>query len=305
MSTPLIEDMKEFLNNAYLSTYETNAYMALLISNDLTARDLSERSNVPTGRIYEILEELKDKGMIEIQDSRPKKYRALAFNTAFSNLIAFIERKNQRKVTYLINQAKELETRIYNSDLLIKQEPSKIFWSTAYGLQSIMALYVKRINELEEELIMTGFLNEYTLKVIPFGKMLFDSIFDAVKRGVKVRYLWSFEYDERPLSEEQIERNHLLFNQAKDMLESLYGSYSAARGFKTKCIHKRIPTMFDLFDSKRVLFKLQNPLNPNQIFAAMNVLDPHLAGELKNKFMNIWHFDAEDFYPDLNRRILR
>jgi hypothetical protein len=37
----------------------------------------------------------------------------------------------------------------------------------------------------------------------------------------------------------------------------------------------------------------------------MNVLEPNLAKELKEKFMNIWRFEAEDFYPDLNRRILR
>ena len=82
-------------------------------------------------------------------------------------------------------------------------------------------------------------------------------------------------------------------------------------GFEMKFIYRRIPTLFDVFDSKRILFKLQNPLEPSRIFAAMNVLDPDLAEELKRMFMNVWLFEAVDLsealesISDLDRQILR
>ena len=80
MPNDLMEDLSNFLNDANLSTYEVNAYIALLTSsrtNSPTAKEISFKSNVPGGRIYEVLEDLSSKGMVEIIDSRPKKFRAI------------------------------------------------------------------------------------------------------------------------------------------------------------------------------------------------------------------------------------
>ncbi len=79
MSNIIIDEIQEFLKNANFTNYEINAYIALLRSSSLSARELSDKSGVPTGRIYEVLNELNNRQMIEIQDSRPKKYRALSF----------------------------------------------------------------------------------------------------------------------------------------------------------------------------------------------------------------------------------
>jgi sugar-specific transcriptional regulator TrmB len=175
----LIKEVKEFLRNSNLSNYEINTYITLLNSNNLTAREISNKSNVPTGRIYEILEGLKDKGMIEIQESRPKIFRAISFNQASHDLIAHIRSRQQRKTSFLLNQAKQLETKINNSYLSIRQESSKIFWSTAYGWQPIVKLYKKKFNTLQENLLMTGFLNENTLKVLPYAKDFYEGILNA------------------------------------------------------------------------------------------------------------------------------
>ena len=61
MTQDLIEDLKEFLNDANLSTYEIHAYVTLLTSSKLnppSARQISSQSGVPSGRIYEILEKI-------------------------------------------------------------------------------------------------------------------------------------------------------------------------------------------------------------------------------------------------------
>ncbi|MFX0141098.1 MAG: TrmB family transcriptional regulator, partial [Candidatus Hodarchaeota archaeon] len=82
MSDNLMVNLIELLKSANLTTYEINAFITLLKSNSITARKISNKSKVPTGRIYEILEELKNKGMIEILESRPKKFRSLSLNKA-------------------------------------------------------------------------------------------------------------------------------------------------------------------------------------------------------------------------------
>ena len=120
MSKKILEDLKDLLKNANLSNYQTNAYTTLLLSNHLTARELSDKSNIPSGRIYEVLEHLNKHGLIEIQeDSRPKVYRAKSFNLAIQNLISHISNENKRKISVLADQAKILESNLYNSNLLV------------------------------------------------------------------------------------------------------------------------------------------------------------------------------------------
>ncbi|MFX1298369.1 MAG: TrmB family transcriptional regulator, partial [Promethearchaeota archaeon] len=85
MSENLMVNLIELLKSANLTTYEINAFITLLKSNSMTARKISNKSKVPQGRIYEILDELKKKGMIEILESRPKKFRSLSLNKALNN----------------------------------------------------------------------------------------------------------------------------------------------------------------------------------------------------------------------------
>lgn len=294
MSNNLMEDLIDFLKAANLSTYEINAYITLLESaNLLTARDISIRSKVPSGRIYEILEELNEKGMLEIQDSRPKKYMSIPINRAFYNLISHQADESKRKYAFLFDKAKILESKLYDSDLLLKTEPSKIFWSTAFGMQSIINLYLKYYNSSQKELLLIDFLNENTIKILSYGKDLFLPIFNAVERGVRIKILWSFEHDNRQLSDDQKERNFDLFINVRNKLKELFNLSTDLHGFEMKFVNKRIPTFYDIFDKERVIFKLQNPLKPYQIFACMNVLDPNLAEKLREKFFNIWTFEAK------------
>jgi len=293
MSNRLNEDLEQLLKSAELSAYEIKVYLSLLNSNHLTAREISLKSNVPSGRIYEVLEELKMKGLIEIQDSRPKMYRALNFNQAFNNLISHLNNRHKRKTDVLTNEAKILESRLFESDLLNKKEPSRIFWSTVYGAQSIISMYMRHYKELQEELLLNDFINENTLKVLPYGRKLFEGIINAVNRGVQVKLLWSFEHDDRPLSENDKEEKLNLYNKIIKKLKEILNVTSVFNSrFEMRFVYKKISTNFDIFDKKRILFKLQNPLQPFQIFACMNVLDQNLAEKLREKYLSIWTFES-------------
>jgi len=290
-----MENLKIFLNDANLSTYETYAYVTLLTSskiNPLSARQISSQSGVPSGRIYEVLEELNTKGLIEIIESRPKKYKAISLNKGLDNLIKYQSNENKRKIEYLHDRAKLLEADLYNSDVVIQKEPSKIFWSTVFGTKSILSLYAKYINEAKEEIIFNEFINKSTEKILPFAKIIYEPLRKAVERGVDVKDLWSFEYDERPLSQEEKDQNSEIFKKIIRIQEDLYDLSPKLKGCQMKYIFHRIPTYFDIFDKRRIVFKLQNPLKPYQIFASMNVVDPNLTEDLRTKFLQMWTFEA-------------
>lgn len=293
MSVEIIEDLKVFLKNARLSTYEINAFIVLSSSNDLTAKEICVKAGIPTGRIYEVLEELREKGMVEIQDSRPKRYRALLFNAACNNLITNKINESKRETNFLINQAKNLEFRIEKSHIF-RSDTSKVFFSTAFGYESIFSLYQKHSNEIKEELLMTGFIDDNTLKIVRHAGVFYNMIYDLVERGVRIKYLWSFDYDNRPLSDDEKIKCHNLFNGLKKKLRELFNLPLDTKNFQMKCIYKKFPTYYDIFDQKRVILKLQDPLNPPRIYACINFLDVSLAEELRNKYYETWALEANE-----------
>lgn len=285
-------EVRRFLKFSKISNYEIDAFVTLINSTVLTARELSEKSGVPIGRIYEVLQKLKKYRMIEAQESRPKMYRAISPNLAFNNLISHLNDEYQGKISILYDQAKFLESQHYESNHFLKQDSTRIFWSTAFGFPEIFLLYLNNFKDLQDELLMTGFINKDTIKILPFAQNFYEGIRNAWNRGVQVNYLWSFEYDERPLSSKQKVRNQTLFEKLMEKFEELFAISPKMDGFQMKFVHKKIPTYFDIFDGKRIMIKLQNPSNPVQIFACMNIFDPTLAKELRKKFQVTWLLEA-------------
>ncbi len=295
MSDNLIDNLSEFLINANLSTYEINAFITLLKSSKydgIPAKEISLKSNVPSGRIYEVLDDLNDKGMVEIIESRPKKFKSLTLNKALENLIQHQTAENKRKEAFLVQQAKLIEANLYESETSIKKEPLKIFWSTAFEYQSIVSLYKKFCYDSKHEILINSFINENTTKIIPYGKDIFEPYKRALDRGVRIKYLWSFEHDGRPLSDEQESHNAELFVKITQILEEYYQLSVERPNFEMKYIYKKTPTYYDISDKQRIIFKLQNPVKPYQIFASMYVMDPDLAEKLRIKYLNVWNLEA-------------
>ncbi len=93
-----MHDQRLFVLESFgLSGYLARAYVALLDLGPAQARDVAERSAVPQGRIYDVLEKLHGRGLIELLPEQPKRYRALPFE-------AFIDREltfHQERATLL------------------------------------------------------------------------------------------------------------------------------------------------------------------------------------------------------------
>ncbi|MFX0123568.1 MAG: TrmB family transcriptional regulator [Candidatus Hodarchaeota archaeon] len=291
MRENLIDNLREFLTRAKLSTYCINAFLSLQHSSNKTAKEISKTSGVPIGRIYEVLDELENKRMIQISDSRPKTYSTVPLNRAIYNLIVYQTREDERRSTYLFKQAKVLETKMYSSDIPVKVEPSKIFYSTILETKKIGKMFIDSINESREELLMNGFVNEYSLKLVPLADILIESINHALDRGVQVKTLMSFEYDNRPLLESKKIETMELIEEIKSYFNDL-GLLTGRQGYELRFTFKRFPNCYDVIDQERVIMKLQNPSASWQIFACLNIVDPILATELRKKFLNVWQFDT-------------
>lgn len=68
------ERTREALKKLGLTKYEIRAYITLLEQEVRTASQISKNSGVPFSKIYGVLSNLKDKGWVEVEHSRPNKY---------------------------------------------------------------------------------------------------------------------------------------------------------------------------------------------------------------------------------------
>ena len=57
-----------------LSQNEGKVYLTLVEFGKLSANDLSGKSGVPYGRIYDVLESLKNKGLVVVVPEKTKKF---------------------------------------------------------------------------------------------------------------------------------------------------------------------------------------------------------------------------------------
>jgi sugar-specific transcriptional regulator TrmB len=67
---------QELLARLDLSEYEQQALVELLTLGRTTAPNLAEATGIPKARIYGVLEELGDRGFVDIIPARPKEYQA-------------------------------------------------------------------------------------------------------------------------------------------------------------------------------------------------------------------------------------
>ncbi len=104
--------MKTLLSLCRLNKYEERCYTSLLQLGKATSRELCKASNVPYGRIYNILQSLEERGLISILPTKPKTFTVVEPSTAFSLILKKKEEEMQqaRKDIEKIKVGKKQET---------------------------------------------------------------------------------------------------------------------------------------------------------------------------------------------------
>lgn len=69
-----------------LSEYEARCFSALTQLSEGTAKEISQIADVPQSRVYDVTETLAEKGLVDIQQSEPKRYYALPVTHAMKSL---------------------------------------------------------------------------------------------------------------------------------------------------------------------------------------------------------------------------
>lgn len=183
------------LNRLGLSNYEARAYLSLLNSGPTTAKQLSGRSNVPMGRVYDVLETLEEYAIVSHRNTRPKEYVATQIETAAQRLLAE-RRRELRHQRHQYEQTAADLPKLLGGD----QQQSAECWTAAVGVRDCEQLLHKRIDGATQSIdILAGGLTAGTDSESAFQRTG-PHMRDALDRGVSIRVIHDSGFHETALT---------------------------------------------------------------------------------------------------------
>ncbi len=114
----LIEVLKTF----GLSDYEAKALVALISKGTLTAKEIAEISGIPRTSVYDVMNSLMAKGLVEVF-GKPLKFKALSAE----EVISILSKRVHENLEYLRRELPKLETkeiyeiRVYRGEIVLSK----------------------------------------------------------------------------------------------------------------------------------------------------------------------------------------
>ena len=137
-----------------LTEYDARCFVALTQLPQGTAREISRVADIPRSRVYDSIDRLQSKGLVESQGSEPKVFRAVPIDTA----VRILETEYQSYVDTMEDTLRNLEPTYKETDRGV--------WALE-GHERVTERTLALINEAEEEIVLLAFnpdvLEEETL----------------------------------------------------------------------------------------------------------------------------------------------
>jgi len=180
-------EIEKLLRDLRLNKYETNAYLIILKKGILKASTISKEGAIPFGKVYESLSSLLGKGLIEVQNTRPKKYKIRKPHIAFKDFIEAKKEESEKDLEKLKNSIRHLEEKI--SKINTEEVDEKIFWMTAIG-EDIEELVRSAFLEAKKEIYLLPYtINKKDHEKHSSENILFflKEIVKSTSRGIKIQ----------------------------------------------------------------------------------------------------------------------
>lgn len=174
-----------------LTEYQARVYLALLEFDVATAGQIPSASKVPRTKIYGIMRQLHDKGLVQIIPETPLKYKAVPF-----------DRYLEKQIKDMREKAEELESNIetLSKDFVLRhRKPEKQGkFEVLYGRRNVRDRLMKIYSSAKKEILSIGTSNSP-------GRIINTTLWaieDKKKEGLTIKY--AFPVNEN--NKEKVER---------------------------------------------------------------------------------------------------
>jgi sugar-specific transcriptional regulator TrmB len=265
------------LRDLGLSEYEARSYRTLLELGPTTAKELSRASDVPMGRVYDVLNSLEGYGLVRSQTAgRPKKYVGVEPDTGLDRLLEDKRAELERKVQQYETIVDELSAELDAGGSVDEQ-----FWTAAIGPEESGDLLVERLAAADERLVMVVGTPSPQLDIGRVSRQVVERLDEALARGVHASLLLS---------------PGLVESVPDTVWDDYHSRLVTNEAFEARTTTE-ISGTFNLIDDVEVCIEVPNPLDPARAFGMIDLKDPEFASNLRETFDERW-VDAEPLEPE-------
>ncbi|MBD3355122.1 hypothetical protein GF361_04005 [Candidatus Woesearchaeota archaeon] len=163
------------LNELGLSKYESKVYLTLISEGISTAKDISNITGIPYGKVYEIINSLSNKGFSMVLPSKPMKYKAASPVESIKKAKNKEKEKIERIESRVINQ---LESKFKENKYKSK---SKSYFSIINGRSNVVNKTEELIAKAKKSINIQCSANSLSRLVLHK-----DVLKEAVEKGIYV-----------------------------------------------------------------------------------------------------------------------
>lgn len=257
--TPLVE--------LGLTRYEACAYLALIRRNRATGAEVARLAELPRQRIYDVLESLASRGIVNVQPGRPARFSACPPQEAVELLLREHRLRLERLELDAARTAEELDP-AYEAG---RGEDDPLRYIELLREPVVIA---RRFGELQAAA---------TREILVFSKPPFAvdpeqnlAGLELLGRGIEARGVYERSLYDDPRQVAVVARFVDAGEQAR--------------------VVDRLPLKLVLIDERVALFTMEDPVADSPGLTIMVVEHPALAGLLKLAFERVWE-SGEDFSP--------
>ena len=183
MSLSQISVVKNLLIEMGLNTYQASVLTVLLHLGESKATILSKVSNVPSARIYDVLDELVKMGLVKVRPGRPALYSPVSPEDIASSIVSWNLEEMRRRIKVIEDLGKrfvEAASKIYLKGRrgLVRRPLIRIVSVGDVSEEETRKLY----NDAREEILIFSQAFEYFPRVS-------KELLDAVERRVRVKVI--------------------------------------------------------------------------------------------------------------------
>lgn len=245
-----------------LSAYEEQCYRALVARGSASARDVSDASGVPMGRVYDVLNGLAARGLVDTEPTEPTTYAAVPPAEAADVLLAERRRELDAHADRYERLADEL------ADELAATPPAEgQFWTAPLGSEAAVTLTKQAFVDADSA-VRSAMSRPYASAAWTEYEAEMTAFHDALP----------VEHDVRALVDARV------LDGVPAAVREHYRDSDAVAVHVTR----DLSVTFDVVDDDRVFFHVPHPLDDGDRLGAVELRDDALVDRLAERFERAW-----------------
>jgi len=254
------------LQSLGLTEYESKAYLTLLSLGASDARQLCAKSGVPSSKIYTIMEKFELLGIVEVQQSKPARFKAIEPSLGVERLV----KNKEREIVSIRDTLPLLESEL---DSIFSKQGDKAssdeqpFFNLQFGMKDHIRKHLPHLANARAEIL------SYFETTCLLGAKIYGH---GVKRDINNNILRN-----------NISSKIIFGTENKKLVEGFLKGLPNSANIAIK-LANQIHAPFHVIDKKSAIVVVDNPLFSEGRIASMHVIGTSLAKELHDGYKSLW-----------------